>query len=69
MNTTPPSMPDDGTQLPGSNPHRMVNGEASDPVSPGFRRGLFVTFARVTRSPGWKPGDSGCENHPAIHAG
>jgi len=42
MKTTPPSMPDDGTQCPGSNPHRMAPGKACDPVSPGFRRGLFV---------------------------
>ena len=44
--TTPPSMPDDGTQFPGSTPHRMAPGKACDPESPGFRRGLFVPFAR-----------------------
>jgi hypothetical protein len=42
MKTTPPSMPDDGTQLPGSNQHRMAPGKVCDPVSPGSRRGLFV---------------------------
>jgi len=47
MKTSPPFMPDDGTQFPGSNPRRMANGKACDPVSPGFRRGLFVSFPRV----------------------
>ena len=42
MKATPPSMPDDGTQFPGSNPPRMAPGKACDPESPGFRRGLFV---------------------------
>jgi hypothetical protein len=36
VKTTPPSMPDDGTQLPGSNPHRMAPGKVCDPLSPGF---------------------------------
>ena len=42
VKTIPPSMPDDGTQCPGSNPHRMAPGKACDPVSPGSRRGLVV---------------------------
>jgi hypothetical protein len=67
--TIPPSVPDDDTQSPGSNPHRMAPGTACNPESPGFRRGLFVEATRVPKSPGWKPGDSGCENHPAVHAG
>jgi len=48
MKTTLPSMPDDGTQFPGSNPHCMAPGKACDPESPGFRRGRLVPFARVT---------------------
>jgi len=67
MKTIPPSMPHDGTQFPGSNPDRMACGKACDPESPGSRRGLFVGGSRP-RSPGWKPGDTGHENHPAIHA-
>jgi len=46
-NTTPPSMPDDGTQFPGSHPRRMAPGKACHPESPGFRRGLLVPFTRV----------------------
>jgi hypothetical protein len=69
MNTTPQSMPDDRTQLPGSNPHRMALGKACHPESPGSRRGLFVEATRVPKSPGWKPGDTGYEHHPAVHAG
>ena len=56
VKTTPPSMPHDDTQLPGSNPHRMARGKACNPESPGFRRGLLVPFARVPKRPGWKPG-------------
>jgi len=56
VKTTPPSMLDDGTQCPGSNPRSMAPGKACDPESPGFRRGLFVEATRVPRSPGWKPG-------------
>ena len=46
----------------------MAHGTACSPESPGFRRGLFVWVARRPRSPGWKPGDTGCENHPAVDA-
>jgi hypothetical protein len=67
VKTTPPSMLDDRTRCPGSNPRSMAPGKACDPESPGFRRGLFVRWSRP-KSPGWKPGDSGCENHPAVHA-
>ena len=36
----------------------MVNGEAGDPESPGFRRGLFV--GRVAQAaPGGSPGTPG----------
>jgi len=45
-------------------------------ILPGFRRGLLAgspgPAGRVEHgpgSPGWKPGDSGCENHTAVHAG
>ena len=100
MNTTPPSMPEDGTHISGSNPRRMARGKVGHPESPGSRRGLFVDgvmrffvdgvtrffVGGVTRffvggvmpglgllvsprSPGWQPGDTGHENHPAIHAG
>ena len=125
MNTTPPSMPEDGTHISGSNPRRMARGKVGHPESPGSRRGLFVDGVTrffcgrryavflwtalcgffvdgvmrffvggvmrffvdgVTRffvggvmpglgllvsprSPGWQPGDTGHENHPAIHAG
>jgi len=32
--------------------------------------GAALRIPRVSpRSPGWQPGDSGCEGHPAIHAG
>ena len=47
VKTIPPSMPDDGTQLPGSNPHRMAPGTACHPESPGSRRGLFVCRWRI----------------------
>ena len=50
MKTTPSSMPDDGTRFTDSKPWRMVSGEVGDPESPGFRRGLFVSFARVKPS-------------------
>ena len=59
-------MQDDGRQFPGANPHSMANGKACHPESPGSRRGLVVN--KAPRSPGWKPGDSGCENRPAVHA-
>ena len=42
MKTTPPTMPDDGKEFPGSNLLRMASGKVCDPESPGFRRGLFV---------------------------
>jgi hypothetical protein len=61
MKTTPPSMPDDGTQFPGSNPHHMAPGMACDPVSPGFRRGLLV------EAPGTE-GRVDCERAEARHA-
>jgi hypothetical protein len=47
MKTTPPSISDEGTQCPGSNPHHMAPGKACHPVSPGFRRGLLVPFTRA----------------------
>jgi len=34
----------------------------------GDRRSIGIRPVNVPRSPGWKPGDSGHENHPAIHA-
>jgi hypothetical protein len=64
MKTTPPSMRRDFMPFFVSTPHRMGSGKACHPESPGFRRGLFV----CPRSPGWQPGDTGHENHPAIHA-
>jgi len=76
MKTTPPSMPDDGRHISGSSPRRMARGKVRHPESPGSRRGLFVDGVMPglgllvsPRSPGWQPGDTGHENHPAIHAG
>jgi len=65
MKAIPPSMHHDGTRCAGSRPHRMAPGKARHPESPGFRRGLLVPNPN---SPGWKPGDTGNENHPAVHA-
>jgi len=31
-------------------------------------RSLGIGLVTRPRSPGWKPGDSGYENHPVIHA-
>ena len=41
----------------------MAHGAACKPVSPGFRRGLFVTFA-VQEAPGGNPGTPGVKNAP-----
>jgi len=60
MKTTPSSMPHDGTQVPGSNPRRMAHGKACNPVSPGFRRGLFVR----QEAPGGNPGTPGMKTTP-----
>jgi hypothetical protein len=48
MKTTPPFMPHDGTHCSVSHPQRMVDGKACHPVSPGFRRGLFVAFTSLS---------------------
>jgi len=66
MKTIPPSMPHDDARRTGSHPHRMAPGKVCHPESPGCRRRLLVPNPK---SPGWKPGDSGNENHPAVHAG
>ena len=42
VNTTPPSMLDDGTQCPGSNPHRMAPGKACDPKRTAARGRRFA---------------------------
>jgi hypothetical protein len=44
-------MPHDGTWCTGAKPRRMVNGKVRHPVSPGFRRGLFVPLARQKTRP------------------
>jgi len=64
MNTTPPSMPDDGTHLSGANPNGMALGKARHPESPGFRRGLFVGAAPVQEAPGGNPGTPGMKTTP-----
>ena len=47
--TTPPPMPVDGGQFPGSNPPRMAPGTGCQPESPCVRRGLFGRVAPVNR--------------------
>jgi len=53
-----------------ANAHEQTNDAASQ--QPGAtardRRSRALGPVNVPRSPGWKPGDSGHEHHPAIHA-
>ena len=42
----------------------------ADPKRCTLMRGSALRISRVSPTrPGWQPGDSGCEGHPAIHAG
>jgi len=51
------------------NPASHGTREGRQPGVPRLPPGAFCgTVARAPRSPGWKPGDSGPEDHPAIHA-
>jgi len=52
------------------NAHEQTNDAASQQPSTTVRdrRCRGIPPVNVPRSPGWKPGDSGHENHPAIHA-
>jgi len=60
MKTTPPSMPHDFMPCSGSNLQPMAPGKACNPVSPGFRRGLFV----AQEAPGGNPGTPGVKTTP-----
>jgi hypothetical protein len=40
-----------------------------DPMGDVILRQTGLGVVTVSRSPGWKPGDTGHDNEPAIHAG